>query len=345
MPLIPASQITLGGAQVWSEGITERFNRFGESTAEWKVVCAWNDRIKLLYALAGGSQISTGNQYSYTVSTPYPYAPSFLFWDGMEVEGIVGNGLGLLAYGTPQPVPPGSPGLVTYAAVSQSFTNNLPITGYTNARCTIKFRSLPWFEPAATGGGAPGEWNIDFSVTELTLSTNQSDPAVSGSSQTGGNPNGGVASYPVWKWEDGHTRGNPPTSQIDNSMFPTIPVPTANLSYTQYNCGAIPFSNIMNLLGKINSDTPPIYSVSSAAQQSLFSPAANTLLFAGGSARRRWIVGTPLWDITYRFMYNPLQWDHIIDPADGKFYQIENQNGNGPFGTPVAMQPLLSTFL
>jgi hypothetical protein len=311
MPLDPAQRIQYAGGNVWSMEVEEEYVRFGRSTATHKFWCYWTDRISILQNLAGGAGLNTGNNYIYNNSAYYPYA-EFMYFDSMRCVGKVGGG-GLKTFGSPQPVT-GTPGPTTYQSIFSS-TQNLPIVGYDYAECEVKYASLPYVE------GQPGEWGIDFSMTELSLSNNTTGSNAS-SSQTMG------LSANVWQWNGGPNNGQ----VIDNSQYPSLPIPTVQLTFSQYNAAAIPFPTILSLIGLVNTLPLNIASVPASGVAPIFSAPAQTLMFAGGRSQRRLNqLGNPTWDITYNFQYNPFGWNSIINPTDGLFHPIKNNAGYTPF--------------
>ena len=312
MPLNNAQRIQYGGGYVWSQGVREHWSRFGRSTAVHKFLCLWEDRLPILGKLAGGAGINTSNQFYYNASAYYPYG-EFLFFDYMDVEGVPGAA-GLVTQGSPQPVT-GTQGPDTYISIFEQ-EQSIPIVGYEYAQCEVGYASLPYVE------GQPGEWAIDFSMTELSLSNNSA--ASSSSSSLGG-----TLSIPVWKWNAGPDNG----TVLDNSQFPSLPIPTVNLSYTLYNQPLIPFGQILSLIGLVNTSTVMIVSQVVQGVAPEFGLAAGCVMFAGGRSQRRTIPtgGNPTWDVTFNFQFNPYGWNNILDPTDGEFHQIVNAAGNTPF--------------
>lgn len=104
MPLTPAMQITYFGVQCYDEGTKETWKTFGRSQATRTIVCAWQDRIPLINNIFSIGGLNNVNQPYYGPAAAYPDAPTLLFLETLDVEGIAGpNGLttdpnGLVAY-------------------------------------------------------------------------------------------------------------------------------------------------------------------------------------------------------------------------------------------------------
>lgn len=320
MPLNDLQRIYYAGQHVWSEEVTEDFVRFGKSRATHTFVCYWIDRLNILTNLAGGGGINTGSAYFYNPSAFYPYG-EFMYFSQMSNRMIRGVPNGMSTFGNPQPIT-GNAGPLTYQSVlSPGGGQNIPMPGVTYCRSTVTYESLPYLEASFLTN--PGEWSIDASMTELTLSTN-----TTGNSSSSSVSASHAVSTPVWKWNAGPNNGG----VLDNSQFPSIPCATVTMRYQQYNASSIPFYQILQLIGLVNSTAVTVRSIVVSGTNTPLAITAGCLLFAGGRAQRRMNqLGNPTWDITYDFQYNPYNWNNIINPADGKFYQIVNSAGNTPF--------------
>jgi hypothetical protein len=310
MPLDPSQRIQFGGGYVWSESVEENYVRFGQSTATHHFKCLWNDRISIIQNVFGGGGLNTGNAYVYNNAQPYPYA-QYMYPSRARVRGIAGP-MGLTTQGSPQPIS-ATAGPTSYPTILGT-NSSTPIVGFTYADVDLEYASQPYLE------GQPGEWSIEFSMTELTLSNNTTGTSSSAS--------GTAQSACVWKWAAGPNNGQ----VLDNSQFPSLPIPTVTLSYQQFNAAAIPFLTICSIIGLVNSQTIQIATGSVAGVQPTFGFAAGSLLFAGGrSVRRMNQLGNPAWDITYNFQFNPFGWNNVLNPGNGTFYKITNSAGNTPF--------------
>lgn len=87
MPLTSAEAITISGIQCWDEDASEEFRVGGGSRAPRTIVCAWDNRIALALALAGGTT-RVGIIETNTPAASYPDAT----W--MQVQNIRTEGVG-----------------------------------------------------------------------------------------------------------------------------------------------------------------------------------------------------------------------------------------------------------
>lgn len=93
MPLDATTAITISGIQCWDEDAHEEFRKGGGSQAPRTLVCAWNNRIALAAALAGGTT-AAGVVETNTPAASYPDAT----W--LTVSSIRTEGLGVRKIGT-----------------------------------------------------------------------------------------------------------------------------------------------------------------------------------------------------------------------------------------------------
>jgi hypothetical protein len=330
MPLSDQFTVSLVGVNVWDEGPQESWRGYGKSSAIWTVLCHWNDRIKLVNGLAGSFGINAGNIYDAVYSASYPAAPGLLFFESIEIVGVMGGGLGT------------SP-LTTSNGIAPIIDGNMAQWRY--ARCRITFSTLPF----VLGTGQTGEWSCDFSGHEISL------PQVDALPSTGFN---GVSSSSLspgfmWAWNGGPLNN----LYLDPSQFPSLSIPIVTMTYNQYNNSQVPFVAICNSINTVNSTQINIGSVleggysgglngiiNNPGTPTNFAAIPGSLLFAGAkSTRRNNAAGGYVFDVCYQFLFNPVIpkntpangsqgiWNCVMNTKDGNFYPVVNGSGNPPY--------------
>ena len=130
------TQISLAGVQVWDEDTKESYRHFSKSSAIRTVLCNWSDRGSLVNNLGGFAGYNAQHIYQYFLPSTYPQAPTLLFYNGVDIEGV---------------------GVRT--------TDTFGMVGYKYARAKIHYESLP-FNPANNNGA---QLQVDYSVEDIIL--------------------------------------------------------------------------------------------------------------------------------------------------------------------------------